>query len=312
MKQSKRALDNFELTKMWDRYQSSYSKYISKNFLPVYLNMFNLLKIENCKNPVILDMGCGTGDGIKLIRVLLNKNHIIYGNDLSTNMLNYSFSNLRGANNCYITELYLRNDKILNSHIDLQNDLEEINKHHDQSFNKTIVKLFEMNNEELKFREETFDYIISNFSLNIVNDYHKMINESYRVIKKNGQACFSIWGRPENSFPFTVITNILKKHKIPLPEMRSFFHLSKEGYLKEIFSKYNQIYIGYSTINLNIFSFEEFKFMIESPVYNDIFEKIYDKELKLNIYNDIRREVENNLKYNKFLNTEIITIKVIK
>jgi ubiquinone/menaquinone biosynthesis C-methylase UbiE len=312
MKSSKRALNNIELTKMWDRYQSNYSKYISKNFLSVYLNMFNLLKIEGCENPVILDMGCGTGDGIKLIRQLLNKNHIICGNDLSTNMLNYSFNNLICANDFNITKLYLSNDDIDNLHIDLQNDFKEINNHHDQSFNKKIVRLFLMNNEELKFKEETFNYIISNFSLNIVNDYHKMINESYRVIKKDGQACFSIWGRPENSFPFTVIPNILKKHKISLPEIRSFFHLSKESYLKEIFSKYQNIYIGYSTINLNIFSFEEFKFMIESPVYSDIFDSITNKELKYEIYHDIRKEVENRLKDNKFLNTEIITIKVIK
>ena len=313
MKNSKRALENIELKSMWDRYQSNYTKYISKNFLPVYLNMYNLLKIEGYENPVILDMGCGSGHGIKLIRDVLDKKHIIYGTDLSTNMLNYSYSHLAASvNNLNITELNLSNNTLNKLRIDTENDLSLLSNSQNSNYKKSIVRLYEMNNEDLRFKDDSFNSIISNFSLNIVNDYNKMIDESYRVIKKDGSACFSIWGRPENSFPFTVIPKVLKKFKIPLPEIRSFFHLSKEDYLRQIFSRFKEVYIGYSLLNLNIFSFEDFRFMIESPVYADIFENIIDQEPKLSIIKEIKEEIEGCFKDNMFLNTEIMIIKAVK
>ena len=51
----------------------------------------------------------------------------------------------------------------------------------------------------LPFPDSFFDAYISNLSMMIVFDYKLQITEAYRVMKSGARACFSVWGRPENS-----------------------------------------------------------------------------------------------------------------
>ena len=307
MKSSKQAMNTIEIANMWNRYQSDYSKFLSKNLLTIHLSLFNLSKVDLLDRPKILDAGCGSGYGIKIIRELLNKSHIIYGCDISSNMINYSNSHLKRFTESDVIELNMANQlksKILN--------IDDDDKLIDSKAKNSIVRLYEMNNEDLKFKDKSFDTVFSNFTLNIVNNPQKMVDESFRVLKANGSACFSIWGRPEYSLPFTVVPKALRKNNIALPDIRSFFHLSNEKYIKPLFSNFRNLYIGYSRVNLNMFSFDDFEFMIRSPIYEDIFETIQDQELKTKIINEIKKDIDHSLKDNNFLHTEVIIIKAIK
>lgn len=59
-------------------------------------------------------------------------------------------------------------------------------------------------NMRLPFDNESFDCYISNLSLMIVPNHSKQIQECYRVLKPGSYACFTVWGRPENTINFTV------------------------------------------------------------------------------------------------------------
>lgn len=52
-----------------------------------------------------------------------------------------------------------------------------------------------------------------------------MIKEAFRVLKKNGKACMSVWGDPEKSQLVNMIPSTLKKYGIQPPKERSYFHL---------------------------------------------------------------------------------------
>lgn len=72
-------------------------------------------------------------------------------------------------------------------------------------------------NMRLPFPDQWFDCYISNLSMMIVHDYKRQIAEAYRVMKSGSKACFSVWGRPENSFQFTVMKKSCEKLGRPAP-----------------------------------------------------------------------------------------------
>ena len=95
-------------------------------------------------------------------------------------------------------------------------------------------------NCRLPFPDEVFDAYVSNLSMMIVHDYKKQISECYRVLQSGSKACFSVWGRPENSFQFTVMKRACEKLGRPAPDHGNHteFHLNfKQAEIMECLQK---------------------------------------------------------------------------
>ena len=59
-------------------------------------------------------------------------------------------------------------------------------------------------NMRLPFADSTFEAYVSNLSLMIAQHRERQISEAFRVLKPGSRACFSIWGREENSSNFKI------------------------------------------------------------------------------------------------------------
>ncbi|KAF1335780.1 Alanine--trna ligase, partial [Globisporangium splendens] len=67
------------------------------------------------------------------------------------------------------------------------------------------VKIMEANGQDLKdIATASTDRFVSNLCLQLTPDPDAMLRETKRVLKPNGLAGFTIWGRPENSGLFTI------------------------------------------------------------------------------------------------------------
>jgi len=292
----KKIFNSAELKIFWDSFEKLYSTRINYNFQSVFVNMCNIadLHCDTGKNN-ILELSIGPGTGLAYLYSILNKRKVtIYGTDISTNMLNTSFNNLVNLNGI---NLNYGSNKVNNDKTDV------------------LINLEECDNENLNiFENKKFDILLSNLSLHLVENPDLMLQESSRVLKDDGVACFAIWGRPENSLNFTIIPNTLKKFGIPLPYERSNFHISNIDKLKDLvlingFTKFNYCY---TTVGLNIKTPDEFLFMIESPNFRSIFSKIEEK-LKEEIIADILLELDKIINVNnQMISTEIIIIRCAK
>jgi ubiquinone/menaquinone biosynthesis C-methylase UbiE len=270
-------MSSSQLKTFWDKFQKLYTQRIAININLPLVAMCNLGRIKTNTNiNKILELSCGPGVGLEhLINNLKSRqNEVeIYGGDISENMLQNSFDNLKENKeiNLKFKENFFDNNSKLN------------------------VSLSELDNENLsQFSDKTFDVVISNMSLHLVTNPDKMLQESSRVLKDDGVALFSIWGRPENSPYFTLIPSVMKKLEIPLPENRSNFHLSKIEKLQALifengFKTFNWTYIN---VPFDIYDFEDFSYWFESPNWKDLMEGLNEETVE-----KIKQECKNQLDY---------------
>ena len=93
-------------------------------------------------------------------------------------------------------------------------------------------------NMRLPFPDRHFDCYISNLSLMIVPDYKRQIAECFRVLQPNSKACFTVWGRPENTVQFKITGLAMEKlgrPQVPYNAANDNFHIqkNKEQVLKD-------------------------------------------------------------------------------
>jgi ubiquinone/menaquinone biosynthesis C-methylase UbiE len=296
MKNSKKILSSLELKQFWDSFSSSYNKsseVLHSLFMP--MTQVSLTKpASEYKN--ILELAIGSGRGIKHLYVTFpNTETKIYGTDISTKMLEASKLNLETVN---IKNYFMKSETDV---------YENVNKH-------TRVFLSEQDNEDLSlFREKYFDLILSNNSLHLVADPAKMLRECGRVLSDGGVACFSIWGRPENSFAFTLVPNVLKSMKISLPNARTNFHISNEKLLRNLVLEngFNKVNICHTYIPFRIFKPEDFYYMLDAPIYSEILEKM-DNNTKKEFYNELNKEIYNKLDSGDFIGSEFFIVRCEK
>ena len=62
----------------------------------------------------------------------------------------------------------------------------------------------------LPFPDAFFNCYVSNLVLQLIDNQTEMISEAYRVLKPGSAACFTVWGRRENSVTFTA-TSVAKE-----------------------------------------------------------------------------------------------------
>eukprot|EP00475_Leptophrys_vorax_P045839 TRINITY_DN9666_c0_g1_i1.p2 TRINITY_DN9666_c0_g1~~TRINITY_DN9666_c0_g1_i1.p2 ORF type:complete len:289 (+),score=85.97 TRINITY_DN9666_c0_g1_i1:70-936(+) len=90
-----------------------------------------------------------------------------------------------------------------------------------------LLEIKQVDAQNLPFREASIDRILANLSLHIVPDPDKMLSEAFRALIPGGYAAFSVWGRKENSFMFTLIPIACKNLGLSFPasNVRSQFHM---------------------------------------------------------------------------------------
>lgn len=294
----KHVLSTQELKVFWDKFTLSYLK-TGNSLHSLFYTMCDLTITEENKlnTENILEMACGSGKGlIHLAKLFQDKKVNIHGTDISTNMLDIACNNL------------MRLSK--------KNEINFVYKEHKNIVNDSLpsISISQCDNEDMNvFPDKYFDVILSNNSLHLVADPNKMLKEANRLLKDNGTACFTIWGRPENSFAFTLTPNTLKKLNIPTPNLRSNFHISKESILTDLlkangFHKFNicHIFIPFPINEPN-----DFYHNLEAPIYKEILNKMNDDE-KLILFKEIDQEIKNKLERNELIGAEFNLIKCSK
>ena len=112
----------------------------------------------------------------------------------------------------------------------------------------------------MMFEDEQFDVIVSNLCLQLVCSPENMISEAFRVLKKGGNAGFSVWGKKEYSKHFHAIEEIFKKYGI-LTSGRSPYKISENiDELKRLFEQngFKKFRYEYVKSIKRILSFEDF------------------------------------------------------
>lgn len=305
MNNLKFSFNSQELKHFWNKYQASYSANMERNMFSILINLCNLSnitkRIQKSDTPCkILETSCGSGLGIKYINDLANlsvtNSHPgvnIYGTDISPQMLDTAWDYLKESTNvCYKNDAQLR----------------EFNSVSNNTAKQVNIQLLECDNEKLVFDDKTFEIILSNFSLNIVNNPDAMLQETRRTLTDNGVACFSMWGRPEKSPAFTIVPNTFKKFKIELPNMRSYFHLAKIEKLGPLLERNGFAYnYCYSFVPFNTYSGDEFLHILDSPVYKGIMDTLDDTQ-KEEVLKDVVKEIDQLIENKTILGTEALIV----
>ncbi|KAL9652301.1 hypothetical protein ABK040_011959 [Willaertia magna] len=206
-----------QLKLQWDGFSKLFQEFHERSTIITAQTMISMLGINDTKSTeqrIILDLGCGAGGGSFLIASQMRENDKLICMDLSSKML-------------------------------------ELTKERLQPFinNNRQIEFVEGSAESLPFSENSIDIIFSNYVLHLVSNPNTMIQEAFRVLKKEGGLwCSSVWGRPENSPKFTIPRKSLmecNKEKWNLQELdqiqsgniRSNFHLSDKEELKNRFKE---------------------------------------------------------------------------
>ena len=116
----------------------------------------------------------------------------------------------------------------------LANDLSEVILEKAKSKNLENVEYFVASNEALPYESNSCDRYISNLSLQLVENPRNMLSEALRVLRPNGLAVFSVWGKTEEFNFFTVVRRCLNAIEVEPPKERNNFHLNKIDELNQM------------------------------------------------------------------------------
>ena len=119
----------------------------------------------------------------------------------------------------------------------LANDISEpmIQKAQSKSLPNTEFVL--ANNESLPYSSESCDKYVSNLSIQIVENPELMAREAFRVLKPNGTAVFSVWGKKEASNVFQIMGKAYISAGGEPKQERSNFHLGDQEKMNRLLSE---------------------------------------------------------------------------
>jgi SAM-dependent methyltransferase len=139
-----------------------------------------------------------------------------------------------------------------------------------------------MDAEELKFNEESFDAVLSGFSLFFLPDLEKCLGEIKRVLKKDGVFVTSTWGdRDARWKPLLDLMASFQQKVNPVTSIKTRA-LNSETELKEQFLKagFNKIEISLETKEFYYNNEEEWMQSLWSHGRRGMMEKMSDSDLE--------------------------------
>lgn len=160
--------DKIKLIELWNKVAPNYGK-----LGPDYWDEFGerLINLAHIKEEVnILDIGTGRGATLFPASRRVGVNGRIIGTDISGNMVKMTNEEIARQN--------IKNSKVL-----------------------------QINMEEINFPDEYFDNIISGFSIDYILTNDNYFLNILRMLKKDGQLSFSIWGVQNDQKWLTDIVN---------------------------------------------------------------------------------------------------------
>ena len=92
--------------------------------------------------------------------------------------------------------------------------------------------------EQLPFREESFDAVITNFGLLHLARPEQFLREARRVLRPAGRVAFVVWAPPEEAIGFGIVLHAIQAHgnpAVPLPPGPPFFRFSDAGECERTF-----------------------------------------------------------------------------
>jgi len=140
-----------------------------------------LNEIKLPESPVCLDIACGTGLSTLQLAEACRGKGTIYGIDISAKMIDEA--------NLVVQKQGLSN-----------------------------ISYMKMNAENVEFHDSTFDFVLSNMSLNFFPDKQKALSEIYRVLKPGGQFALTYAAGSHNWEIFDVAHTVASRH----PELPGF------------------------------------------------------------------------------------------
>lgn len=165
------------------------SKQYARNNYVKYLKIQKELKNEfnfNLKNKKVLDIGCGQRYPYTF---LLSKHNKVVGIDLDVILTRHNYSNYReiisknGLNRFFKT--------ILRAILFDRQYFKELSKLSNMGKNPN-VDIMHMNAENLRFDDNSFDFVLSILSFEHFKNVEKCVQEVKRVLKKGGKFYISI------------------------------------------------------------------------------------------------------------------------
>jgi len=83
--------------------------------------------------------------------------------------------------------------------------------------------------EELPFRKESFDAVVSNFGVLHLTRPEQFLREAHRVLRPGGLVAFTVWAPQEDAVGFAIVHHAIQAHgnpAVPLPPGPPFFRFS--------------------------------------------------------------------------------------
>jgi ubiquinone/menaquinone biosynthesis C-methylase UbiE len=290
----------------WDKFSFTYFSAINRCSIQMMTILMAMSRLNKRNN--IIDAGCGPGLGTKLLTMdIPNYNSSIYALDFSNEMIALSsgvfndFEDFK-ANHHNHWEVFKANQQ---EKIDINKDLEVLRN--SGKIGK-VVKFLQGNIENLIFENSQFDVYISNFCLMLCLDVDKAIHEMYRVLKPDGVAALSVWGKKgESKLGYLLFEEILKKFGIEVEHQNKFsFGLGEDPEaLKQRFLKagFKEVRIEYSTTIYDCFDEQDFLVKFQGPKINNILNSLKNDIKVKEILEAVKDEAKKHVVENKELPT---------
>ena len=273
-----------EIIKHWQEFGKIYSERYEYNTQPMLYSLITNLKIHEAGS--LLELSCGGGKSLPIILSLKKPDCLFFATEISENMLNLSSRRME-----YIEKNLIGSLQFFDGNAFEENQKQDCTKNFPNS-NTTFCL---MDNETLDFKDEMFDICFSSLSLMIVENYEKMISESFRVTKKGGKVGFTVWASKEKSLMFTLPTRIIEKHGYFGVYDRSSFHLNDRKMLINLFEKagFKNILCWSQYFAYNFHTEEDFNFHLETIGIKKFFNCIPNEDERKKIRKEVLDEYLN-------------------
>lgn len=233
----------------WNEFSEDFERFAVPYLKPYGYRLLELAEIK--KGESVLDVATGTGEPAFGVASLVGESGKVVGTDLSEGMLQVARRKAKTKN--------LKN-----------------------------IEFVQMDAENLRFPDNSFDVVLSRFVLMLLADSKKCLSEIRRVLKVGGRLVLSTWSQKEKVPTFSINEEVFHK-RLNLPEppdgTPDFFRFGADNFLKSelLAAGFNpkNIYIEHTCPIMSFESEDEYwNFVTSSPATKKAVQALNDQEQK--------------------------------